>query len=93
VTEIVGAVPVGEDFTLVEARITRGFRHQVRVHLASTGHPLVGDGLYGGTLVDGLGRQFLHASSLAFPHPTTGERLVAESELPEPLRRVLSALA
>ena len=63
-------------FSLLEARLDTGRTHQIRVHLESVGHPVVGDRVYGRreeTL--GLERQFLHAARLAFPHPETGEEL------------------
>ena len=74
-------------FSLLEARLETGRTHQIRVHLESVGHPVVGDRVYGRrpeTL--GLERQFLHASRLAFPHPETGEPVEVESPLPGDLR-------
>jgi 23S rRNA pseudouridine1911/1915/1917 synthase len=70
----------------LECRLQTGRTHQIRVHLAAVGHPLVGDGTYGGgrpTL--GLGRPFLHAAELAFDHPRSGERLTFTSPLPADL--------
>jgi 23S rRNA pseudouridine1911/1915/1917 synthase len=78
-------------FSLVEARLETGRTHQIRVHLESVGHPVVGDRVYGRrpeTL--GLERQFLHAARLAFPHPETGEPVEVESPLPDDLRRALA---
>ena len=78
-------------FSLLEARLETGRTHQIRVHLESVGHPVVGDRVYGRrpeTL--GLERQFLHASRLAFPHPETGEPIEVESPLPDDLRRALA---
>ena len=78
-------------FSLLEARLETGRTHQIRVHLESVGHPVVGDRLYGRrpeTL--GLDRQFLHAARLAFPHPETGEPVEVESPLPDDLRRALA---
>ena len=63
-----------ERFSLVGVRIVTGRTHQVRVHMASIGHPLWGDRLYG-PAGDPAPRQMLHAHKLAFPHPVTGERL------------------
>ena len=74
-------------FSLLEARLETGRTHQIRVHLESVGHPVVGDRVYGRrpeTL--GLERQFLHAARLAFPHPETGEPVEVESPLPGDLR-------
>jgi 23S rRNA pseudouridine1911/1915/1917 synthase len=78
-------------YTLVEAKPVTGRTHQIRVHFASLGHPLVGDALYGrrSALV---ARQFLHAAGLSFTHPSTGERLTFESPLPDDLREALRGL-
>lgn len=63
-----------------------GRTHQIRVHLAAVGHPLVGDVVYGDRRpVLGLGRPFLHAAELSFAHPTRGERLTFTSPLPADL--------
>ena len=81
---------------LVRCRLETGRTHQIRVHFASIGHPVVGDDRYGahGGRWDVLppGRQFLHAETLAFDHPSTGERLTFRSELPGDLSDVLSRL-
>jgi 23S rRNA pseudouridine1911/1915/1917 synthase len=74
--------------TLLECRIATGRTHQIRVHLASIGHPVVGDRLYGSAEPE-LGRQFLHAARLGFRHPRTGEPLVFESPLPPDLSAYL----
>jgi 23S rRNA pseudouridine1911/1915/1917 synthase len=77
-------------FSLLEARLETGRTHQIRVHLESVGHPVVGDRVYGRrpeTL--GLARQFLHAGRLAFPHPETGEPVEVESPLPADLQAAL----
>ena len=78
---------VGTD-TLVLARLETGRTHQIRVHFAGIGHPVVGDPVYGrrSDLVD---RQFLHAWRLGFAHPCDGRRLVFEAPLPEDLRQGL----
>jgi 23S rRNA pseudouridine1911/1915/1917 synthase len=84
----------------VEARLETGRTHQVRVHMASIGHPLLGDQTYGRAgplkpLLDELGfhRQALHAGVLGFVHPVTGEALRFGSALPEDMRVLLAALA
>ena len=102
-------------FTLVRVRIETGRTHQIRVHMASIGHPVVGDVLYGGSghLTDQvasqaatskaarrkaepeklrLGRNFLHAAQLEFPHPRTGKLLQLEAPLPVELESFLSRL-
>ena len=79
------------DFTLVEARPTTGRTHQIRVHFASLGHPLAGDGTYGKTHPD-LARHFLHARALGFRLPSTGEYREFNSDLPHELRVFLNGL-
>jgi 23S rRNA pseudouridine1911/1915/1917 synthase len=82
--------PAGAD-TLVRVRLETGRTHQIRVHFAAIGHPLVGDTRYGGSRRHGLGRQFLHSARLAFRHPGSGERLEFESALPWDLRDALAS--
>jgi len=88
-------------FSLVRVRIETGRTHQIRVHLSSIGHPIVGDSLYGapaeikpprGSMALSLGRQFLHAARVEFQHPRTGKALRFESELPEELQEFLGKL-
>ena len=74
-----------EAVAAVHCRLHTGRTHQIRVHLASQGHPLVGDQLYGGRPALGLSRQALHAARLAFAHPVSGERLSFEAPLPDDL--------
>jgi 23S rRNA pseudouridine1911/1915/1917 synthase len=84
-------------FTLLEVKIDTGRTHQIRVHLASMGHAVVGDTTYGapaqvkgsaGTIA--LTRNFLHAGALEFAHPRSGERLSFSRELPGELLGFLS---
>jgi 23S rRNA pseudouridine1911/1915/1917 synthase len=75
---------------LVECRLETGRTHQIRVHLAAIGHPVVGDATYGGDRNPlRPGRPFLHAHALALTHPTTGERLEFSDPLPPELAAVL----
>jgi len=69
----------------VRCTLHTGRTHQIRVHLASRGHPLVADSLYGGKPIWGLERQALHATRLAFAHPATAEPLAFHAPLPEDL--------
>lgn len=82
--------------TLLEVRLETGRTHQVRVHLAWAGHPLVGDRWYGGPAtvegVRGPGRPFLHASRLVFPHPSDGTAVEVDSPLPPELQALREAL-
>ncbi len=82
------------DFCLVEARPRTGRRHQIRVHLASIGHPLVGDTLYGGPEFIGLapGRFWLHLSEVAFDSPSSGA-VTVQAPLPADLDAVLTRLS
>jgi 23S rRNA pseudouridine1911/1915/1917 synthase len=82
--------------TLVRVRLETGRTHQIRVHMASIGLPVLGDPVYGGgrslPAARGLGRQALHAALLGFTHPTSGERVRFESALPADLCALLEAL-
>lgn len=71
-----------KDYTFVECELETGRTHQIRVHMASIGHPLLGDLIYGKKDYKGLG-QMLHAKTLGFMHPTTGEYLEVNAELPK----------
>ncbi len=89
----------GQRFTYIECRLETGRTHQIRVHMSSTGHPLVGDIVYGGgntkfeaqnkSLIHG---QCLHAKRLELAHPKTGESMGFESELPENFSALLEKL-
>ncbi len=82
-----------ERSSLVEASPRTGRTHQIRVHLSSVGHPILGDRAYGGggdeAKALGLERPFLHAWRRAFDHPVTGRHIEAEDPLPEDLREAL----
>jgi len=79
---------------LLEVEPLTGRTHQIRVHLASIGHPIVGDELYGGAKPHGpkAKRQMLHAWKLRFRHPRTGKELSFEAPLPEDFEELLHAL-
>jgi 23S rRNA pseudouridine1911/1915/1917 synthase len=77
---------------LLRVRLETGRTHQIRVHLAGIDLPVVGDSMYG-VPEPRLGRQFLHAERLAFPHPFTGEQVDVASPLPPELERHLSNLS
>lgn len=91
--------------TLLELRLETGRTHQIRVHLSESGHPLLGDQVYGGagreagltdaglkSLIRQLGRQALHARTLGFIHPTTGSYLEFSSPLPPDMERIIHHL-
>ncbi|MEO8024891.1 MAG: RluA family pseudouridine synthase [Bryobacteraceae bacterium] len=73
----------------LEVTIGTGRTHQIRVHLASIGHPVVGDRLYGAPADADLGRNFLHAHRISFDSPATGERVTVEAALPAELEAFL----
>jgi len=80
----------GERGCWVQCTLHTGRTHQIRVHMASLRHPLVGDALYGGAPVGALQRQALHAYRLAFLHPVTGEPLEFRASVPDDMRQALS---
>ena len=94
----------GARWSLVECRLETGRTHQIRVHMAHAGHPLLCDALYGGARRRGQGdrlraalalcpRQALHAARLAFVHPVSGAELAFESPLPADMRALIAALS
>jgi 23S rRNA pseudouridine1911/1915/1917 synthase len=91
--------------TLIECRLMTGRTHQIRVHMSSRGHPLIGDPVYGGgrklpktapaevfATVGAFKRQALHAATLGFIHPTTGEELRFERPPPADFAALVTAL-
>jgi 23S rRNA pseudouridine1911/1915/1917 synthase len=96
----------GDAASLAEVTLHTGRTHQIRVHLAEAGHPLLADAVYGGTRREArlpaespvrraaaaMGRQALHAARLAFDHPRSGERVVVEAPLPADFAAALQAL-
>lgn len=80
-------------YTHIRCRLETGRTHQIRVHMAHIGHPLLGDALYGAPSPDkGLSGQCLHARELKFIHPRTGEHVVVSTDLPEYFTSVLHRL-
>lgn len=106
--ELIKVFEIGEGRTvsLLRLNLETGRTHQIRVHLASMGHPVLGDATYGAghktrerhlsaeaqAAINDLGRQALHAAVLGFEHPATGEQMHFESPLPEDFSRLLKAL-
>ncbi len=92
----------GGEAALLECRLATGRTHQIRVHLASIGHPLVGDPVYGRrrksardrieTLLAAFPRQALHAGLLGFEHPSTGETLLFRSDIPNDFSSLISSI-
>jgi len=92
VTEFRVVERFGASATLLDVRPRTGRMHQIRVHLASIGHPVVGDATYGASASDpGLDRPMLHAAVLGFVHPATGEYAEHSAPLPLDMARALAA--
>jgi 23S rRNA pseudouridine1911/1915/1917 synthase len=97
---VVGTYTSPATVSRLECRLETGRTHQIRVHFADAGSPVVGDPLYGrgarrpplAELAAALGRQALHAAVLAFDHPITGEPLAFESSLPPDMQALVEAL-
>jgi len=96
-----------KNFTLLRFTLETGRTHQIRVHMADHGHPIVGDPVYGGKrsrlnhlpahdpdrkVLEGLGRFFLHAERLGFAHPRSGDSLEFLCTLPDELEAILDSL-
>lgn len=86
-----GGTPGRAEWVLVGCKLHTGRTHQIRVHLAWLGHPLVGDTLYGGRPALGMARQALHAVRLGLRHPVGGDWLAFESPLPPDLADAVTA--
>lgn len=82
----------GQAGALVEAHPKTGRTHQVRVHLSALGYPLFGDILYGASETNLISRPALHAVSLAFNHPFTGQRMDFSTSVPEDFQRALERI-
>ena len=89
----VARVAADAKFSAVQCRLHSGRTHQIRVHLASRGHPLVADALYGGAAALAMSRQALHAARLGFDHPANGKALRFESALPADLQAAWQQVA
>nr|WP_312576009.1 RluA family pseudouridine synthase [Sedimentibacter sp.] len=82
-----------QKYTLVKLKLETGRTHQIRVHMKYIGHPVVGDDVYGSKINKfGLSGQLLHSKRLGFVHPTTGEYMEFDSELPSYFNKVLNTI-
>jgi len=79
-------------YSLAELSLETGRTHQIRVHMSHIGHPIVGDRLYGGERIWLIERQALHASSISFFHPMTGEHIEVSIDLPDDMIDLLNKL-
>jgi 23S rRNA pseudouridine1911/1915/1917 synthase len=82
-----------DGFTLARVRLETGRTHQIRAHFAAIGHPLAGDRAYGGPVLPGLQRQFLHSARLALVLPWSGKRHLWRSDLPADLAAALETVS
>lgn len=87
---VISLLQNGERHCLVKCKLHTGRTHQIRVHMALLGHPLISDELYGGAVAAGLERQALHACRLAFEHPVTGAPMEFRSAPPPDLRAAIA---
>ena len=78
--------------TLVKVKILTGRTHQIRVHMAFTGHPLLGDVTYGGKRLEKKAEHFLHSHRLALKHPVTGKELEFIAPMPDRFTHMLTQL-
>ncbi len=80
-----------DDYALVRLKLDTGRTHQIRVHMAYLGHPLIGDNFYADKDAEtyGLTRAALHASRIEFNHPITCDKIIVEAQIPEDMRRIL----
>jgi 23S rRNA pseudouridine1911/1915/1917 synthase len=93
VTHYVVRHPYGDAAALVELTLDTGRQHQIRLHLAHLGHPVLGDRVYGTPqAASAAPRQMLHAWTLTFPHPLTGARIAVEAPQPDDFARVRARL-
>ena len=80
-------------FTLVDIKLDTGRTHQIRVHMAHIGHPIVGDNLYGKEEVLLIERHALHAKSLSFRHPVKGQMVFVDTDLPEDMQGLIKKIS
>lgn len=103
ITHIMSATPLGERYSLLHVRLETGRTHQIRVHLSHLGFALVGDKVYGAPVksglsdavrqaVQGFNRQALHAHTLGFIHPITGQQMTFTAPLPDDLAGLIGVL-
>jgi len=98
VTHVAPVEHFGSAYTLMECRLETGRTHQIRIHMAESGHPLCGERVYAAPRRDGprdesrAARVMLHAAELGFVHPVSGEELRFTSPLPADIKQVLAAL-
>lgn len=82
------SVYASDDYSLLELQLETGRTHQIRCHMASLGHQLLGDDLYGGTL-DYITRQALHCGEIKFIHPVTNNMIEVSADIPDDMKRLI----
>ena len=87
---VISLLDTSDTYCVVKCILHTGRTHQIRVHMAHLGHPLVSDELYGGQCAGNLGRQALHACKLAFAHPVTGKPMEFKSPMPPDLLQAMT---
>ena len=106
VTHLLNVTPLNENYCLLDVGLETGRTHQIRVHLSHITYPLVGDRVYGGRrqlrsglteaqrqAINNFPRQALHAYTLGFVHPTTGEDIEVTTPLPEDMQKLMAVLS
>jgi len=79
-----------KNFTVMEVMPKTGRTHQIRIHFAHIGHPILGDTLYNGPSIQGLSRQALHAESISFMHPSENKIVEFSAKIPSDIKKFLS---
>ena len=79
------------EISFIKLWLETGKTHQIRCHMSSIGHPLLGDDLYGGSL-EFISRQTLHCGEMSFFHPVNGNAISVSSELPEDMQKILDKI-
>ena len=79
----------GEDWTLLQLTLETGRTHQIRLHCAAIGYPLIGDWLYGTEAADKIARPALHSAELELTHPVTGQQVISSAPLPEDMAALM----
>ena len=80
-----------DGYSLVSLKLETGRTHQIRVHMASIGHPLLGDDLYGGSL-EKISRQALHCGEMKIKHPITDEEFIVKAKIPNDMMQIINQI-
>lgn len=80
-----------DEFSFIRLRLETGKTHQIRCHMSSLGHPLLGDDLYGGSL-EFISRQTLHCGKIELIHPISGNKIIVERDIPDDMKNILNRI-